>query len=79
MTPLWRLASTQGLVPWKASPFTLGDLVSNLVSMVVEEVERCPLAQLCNKDRFQLDWTNGQQACKGVAARLLAPLGHSRL
>jgi hypothetical protein len=33
MTPLCRLARIHGRLGWKASPLTLGDLVSNLVSM----------------------------------------------
>ena len=35
MTPLCREASIQGLVGWKERPFTRGDFVSNLVSIVI--------------------------------------------
>ena len=33
MTPLWREARIQGLVGWKVSPLTRGDLVSNFVNI----------------------------------------------
>ena len=34
MTPLWRDARIQGRAGWKDRPFTRGDLVSNLVSIL---------------------------------------------
>ena len=53
------LARIQGLLGWKASPLTLGDLVSNLVNMVA-----------AGRSRGNVDLTSDSQLCSTCPLRL---------
>ena len=53
------LARIHGLLGWKASPLTLGDLVSNLVNMVA-----------AGRSRGNVDLTSDSQLCSTCPLRL---------